>query len=234
MRFANAADGVRKLRIAQLLSVIFAIVTLLTLLLVLPDGNILKFRFLVILLGLSALVFSISILVLQLTGVSRAKRDERTFREAQTVLIVSLVIGVFQGIVSSLGGENSPIYFLLSLAGTALNIFSMYYIIQGISNLAVRLKDLELPLAGSRMLRLYIVVECSSILISILSKIMPNSDAAAMVLTGLGIGAAVFSLIAAILFYRYLARAERLLLTKRFDPEPSVYQTAAGQWGRVE
>ena len=120
MRFANAADGVRKLRIAQLLSVIFAIVTLLTLMLVLPDGNILKFRFLVILLGLSALVFSISILVLQLTGVSRAKRDERTFREAQTVLIVSLVIGVFQGIVSSLGGENSPPSSYLSIINQLL------------------------------------------------------------------------------------------------------------------
>lgn len=233
MRFLNAAEGVRKLRIALLLSFLTAAFALLPLLLMLLSGRAKTFRFVIILLGLVAFIFSIVILVLELMGVSRAKRDERSFRTARTLIIFSLVIGFFLGLSDRLAGENSPLSFLLNLASDVLNIFFIYYIIQGISNLAVRLKDLEFPVTGSRMLRFYIIVGCGSILISILSEIISNSEAGAVVLIVLRIVAAVLSLVVDILFYRYLTRAERMLRTKCFDPEPGVYWTEAGQWDRV-
>lgn len=216
MRLLNAYYGVRKLRIAQILGIIATAVSVLMLLIMLPDGGRERSGVL-LLLALAVFGLSIAILVMELSGVSQASRDERSFHKAMTVLIAALVIGFVDGFVNQLLGDDSPLDFILELAGKIVSIAGIYYIIQGIARLAVRLKDLPMAERGNRLFRLLLILQCSSLAVSIASKFISSGSSGGVLVTILLCAVFVLYIVGSVLYLRYLLQTEQMLLSRQIE-----------------
>lgn len=222
MRLLNAYYGVRKLRNAQILGIIASAVSIPMLLLTQLDES-RGLSVLLVLLALAVLGLSIAILVLELSGVSQASRDERSFHKAMKVLITGLVIGIVNGFIERFLGEDTPLDLILDLASDIVSLFALYYIIQSIARLAVRLKDLEMAEGGNRLFRLLLLLRCCALAISIASRFFPRSGSGSVLFPILICTNSLLSIVCTVLYLRYLLQTERLLLSRQIEqgPEPS-------------
>ena len=200
MKFPNAYHGVKRLFLAEILSIVTYVASLLSVLIV---SNIESLRGLLAIgsiLTPAILILGIVTFVIRFLALGRAAQDEEIFATAQLANLIYLVLTILNQFV-----ENS----LLGLAASIASICVTMLILTGIMRLALRLRDADVYDRGKLLKRLILFLIACPFLMALLAV-------APTVASGILIIVLVFAfllvlLVEAIMYVFYLKQAENML-----------------------
>lgn len=216
MRFPNAANGVKKLFTAEILSLIstFAMIIAVCLAVVaaagsnaqnITSGTVAAGMGTIILMAAAA-VLAIIAGILALIGLIQASKDEVAFKTALIATIISLVAAVIMGIFSRYSVVQSICQCIQNIMSVVVTVF----VIQGIINLAGRLKEREIAAKGKTLMTILIVIFALAFVASLISAIF--GGALASTIAGIiALVALVLDLIGYIIYLTLLAKAKKML-----------------------
>jgi len=187
MNFPNALDGIKKIRTAEILGIIVALVAAVT--------------------GIIAGILSIIAFIMRLVGYSRAGKDEPSFKTALYVAIAGIVLSV----LSSVFAKNATISAIFKVLIDVCQPIATYLVITGIMNLAGKLGNTEMKERGTKLFKIIIAMYVIAIIIDIVSAIFGKNATTAAISGVLGIVAAVLSIVTLVLYLGYLKRAVQML-----------------------
>lgn len=207
MRFANALRGVKTLRIAALLSLCAAALSMILAFLGL-------FGFFGRLDALYALAFTVlfglglAVLVVRLVGVSQAARDQSQFAEARMVILMGIAFSLVGGLVFQ---RDSLPYVLLRLLVSVFSIWASILIIKGILAFAELFRYEQMLPAGKRLIRVVLIVESLAAVMELLRILLPSSLSTNIIPAMITIVSLALQLRELVLFLRYLKGAAEML-----------------------
>ena len=222
MKYPNAANGVKKIFTAEILTLIAGLcsfVGAVLMLVALISGTsaaknssdaaaasalitgVVSTPFII-----AAAVLGIIAFILNIVGIGKASKDEPAFKIAFYAVFANIVIAVISAIFSG----NS---FVVSLMQTLSSVATlMVYVIQGIRNLSLRLNDHEMDDKGRTLFMIILVVLLIEFAASMTATIF-HAFAGSVVAAVLLLIATVLSLVQYILYLSYLAKAKKMLET---------------------
>lgn len=209
MQFPNAYQGVKRLFFAEILGII---TTLVSLMFVMIASGIKTFRGLLVfasiltplLLGLSFVTFVIRFLAL-----GRAAQDEESFATAQIANLISFGLTLLNQFV-----VKTPI---LSLVASIASICTIMFILSGIMNLALRLRDADTYDRGKFLKRLIWFLILSPFVLLLLAYLLKTSSAAAILVLVFALVYIVALIAEAVLYVCYLLKAKKMLHYARLE-----------------
>lgn len=216
MRFPNAASGVKKLFTAEILSLISTLAMIIAVCLAVvaaagsnaqnvTSGTIAAGMGTIILMAAAA-VLAIIAGILALIGLINASKDEIAFKTALIATIISLVAAVIMGIFSRYSVVQSICQCIQNIMSVVVTVF----VIQGIINLAGRLKEREVAAKGKTLMTILIVIFALAFVASLISAIF--GGALASTIAGIiALVALVLDLIGYIIYLTLLAKAKKML-----------------------
>lgn len=221
MQFPNAHKGISRIYTAEILMLIGVIPTVLAIFAGIvgiaaqnsPDGAGVAIGFAATA-GIFAIVggvLAIIALIMNITGVNLASKDEPTFKNALIWLIVGLVVSF---ISSALTSSNSGLADILKAIGNICSFLTTYYVITGIGVLADKLGNAEVKALGQKTLKLILysyVVLIAAMLIAGILTLVGAGQAGATVAMILSLVATVMSIIVFVLYLRLLSKAKKML-----------------------
>ena len=160
---------------------------------------------LLLIIVLAALVLSITGIILELVGVSRAARDMDSFSSARTALIVGLVISVASGFFS----QDSVLRSVMSLLNSVCSIFATMLILQATVDLAKVSQRPDVAERGQSMLRVVIGLMVAGLVLAVVQLIVPSSAQALNLV--LSLAGLALSLLQAFLLLRYYREVIEML-----------------------
>ena len=177
MKFPNAAKGVKKIYVAEVLTFIsllmilvvgvFAVIRIPTVMQESAIGDFAVIGGMILLLASAVLL--IVAFIINLVGMINASRDESSFKSALIFFIVSIVLTV----VSSLLGRVSVIAGgIVSLISSLVSILVTIFIIAGIVRLADRLNRGDTSAKGSKVLKLLVVLKLVAFIATVVATVM--------------------------------------------------------------
>ena len=218
MKFPNAHNGVKKVYTAEILSLIasitFVVAAVFAVVIALnvknSDAETAIEKIAGVYAGLA--VFSIigSILalvafVLNLAGINSAKKDDGAFK---TALIFALA-GVVTALISTFFSKNETVSSLTVIISNLLEMLVAYYVVQGIINLAGKLKKSDMIEQGIKVHLYLTIAYCVPIVVGFVSVILlKKANLAANILSLIS---AVLTLFVYFIYLRYLKKAIRML-----------------------
>ena len=235
MKYPNAYSGVKKIFSAEILSVIGAIVLIVSALLGLIafaagtaaqnaeaetasslSGIAVGFGIPTAILLLGAGVLSIVAFILQIVGVTRASKDERIFKNALFFILggviasaTNSITGAFSGIIGQTGLDLvSSICTNLSKIAT---ILVTYYIITGVIALAERIGNEKIEKQGKTILNLLLIMLVLSLIATVTSTVFQQSGTNDVIISVLSFAAGVIELISYIIYLVFLGRSKKML-----------------------
>lgn len=205
MRVPNALSGLKTLRAAALLAVCaVALTVVLTFIgLAVQTDSLLPALLAFLLLGVSVAVF-----VIELVGVSRAARDQSTFADARTVIIIGIALSLLGGLLFR--GEGIP-GAIAELLVSACGLWVKVLVIKGILAFAELYRNEDLTSEGTRLIRVVVISEGFAMAVDLLKAVLPAStgvSAALLILTFLSLALLIWQLIR---YLRCLKNAIELL-----------------------
>lgn len=215
MRFPNAYSGVSRIHTAQVLSVIVAVIALVvTVMSTGLDGDSIgsnsgtaAFIGAVAILGLAIAVLSIIALVMTISGINRASRDEPAFKLALAAVIVNIVVAAVGAAIK----DNQTVSHLISVVNSVAQMLAAFFVVRGIMNLADQLSDGEMVADGRRTLTLILIAFAVSAAFSVVGNFF-FSEATTPVASILLIASAVLSVVQYVVYLTYLSKAKRMLV----------------------
>ena len=210
MRFPYAYEGVKKIRTAELLYLIIAIGGLATAVMVAvasaskAEGAMAAG---IAVLALALGIIAIVAFIINLIGLSRASKDEKSFKNA---LLLTL-LGIILGFVSSAFSKNTMVTGLVDAVSSFLNVLIMIFVVRGVMNLATKLGNDEVIAKGNSILKKVIVVHMIGIIISVVGTVMQKSDTVMMIAAILLLIAAIIDVIVFFAYLKYLGKAVVML-----------------------
>lgn len=216
MRFPNAANGVKKLFTAEILSLISTVAMIIAICLAVvaaagsnaqnvTSGTIAAGMGTIILMAAAAVLVIIAG-ILALIGLIQASKDEVAFKTALIATIISLVAAVIMGIFSRYSVVQSICQCIQNIMSVVVTVF----VIQGIINLAGRLKEREIAAKGKTLMTILIVIFALAFVASLISAIF--GGALASTIAGIiALVALVLDLIGYIIYLTLLAKAKKML-----------------------
>lgn len=196
--YPNAAAGLKLLFYAEILTIIAAVVAVISglgaVVAVLLDsaGVAGLLAVLVVVAGIAAIVA----LVLNLVGLNKASADDQGYRTAFLITIANLVIGV----VSMFVGSESAFAAILDLVSTVLGIAVVYYVITVTSSLTQTIGNDELPGKGQTAWKVYLVGSVLVVAATVLGWIPALSGLA----NAVSVGGSIVQLVGYILYLIFL------------------------------
>ena len=213
LRFPNAYNGMKKLRISTLWSIIGVIITFFAYILAAsaktPFDTGLGFAGLLV---LAAFVIYIVSFVLMLIGIAKAKKDEPIFGKALTYIIIVIVLSVIGGLLNSIQSFIQVIINLLSLCITL-------EILNAIATLSVDCSDKETETKAANFKKLVFGLYGISMLFRICNMFSGANNSSSTFVIILTLLAALADIVLEVLYYRLLKRAEQMLMIARY-PKP--------------
>lgn len=218
MTYPNAANGVKKIFTAEILSLIAtvcAIATLIFSLTTLASANdsaaaaALTSGAGAILFGVGAGVLAIIAFIIQLIGVNKASNDEPAFKVALYAILAGILFSALSSILSNVGIAKS----IFDALGSVASLFVMIYVIQGIRNLADKLGDSAIDQKGASIFKVLIGMYVLIIIAQLIVLIFRNGSGA-LVAAVLALIALVLQLIVYILYISFLSKAKAMLASK--------------------
>ena len=203
MRFPNALEGMKKIRTSTILSLCLAVLAALIFFCSMTQSE--DVLPLLLIIVLAALVLSITGIILELVGVSRAARDMSSFSSARTVLIVGLVISVVSGFFS----QDSVLRSVMSLLNSVCSIFATMLILQATVDLAKVSQRPDVAERGQSMLRVVIGLMVAGLVLAVVQLIVPSSAQALNLV--LSLAGLALSLLQAFLLLRYYREVIEML-----------------------
>jgi multisubunit Na+/H+ antiporter MnhG subunit len=203
MRFPNALEGMKKIRTSTILSLCLAVLAALIFFCSMTQSE--DVLPLLLIIVLAALVLSITGIILELVGVSRAARDMDSFSSARTALIVGLVISVVSGFFS----QDSVLRSVMSLLNSVCSIFATMLILQATVDLAKVSQRPDVAERGQSMLRVVIGLMVAGLVLAVVQLIVPSSAQALNLV--LSLAGLALSLLQAFLLLRYYREVIEML-----------------------
>ena len=203
MRFPNALEGMKKIRTSTILSLCLAVLAALIFFCSMTQSE--DVLPLLLIIVLAALVLSITGIILELVGVSRAARDMDSFSSARTALIVGLVISVVSGFFS----QDSVLRSVMSLLNSVCSLFATMLILQATVDLANVSQRPDVAERGQSMLRVVIGLMVAGLVLAVVQLIVPSSAQALNLV--LSLAGLALSLLQAFLLLRYYREVIEML-----------------------
>ena len=218
MKFMNAYEGLKTLKLAEILNVIsIGIALLMSLMLVLKSGSMENIDvssqemgngFVIVLAGIVAFVLAISSFILQISGINKAKTDDESFDTALMFIIGGIVVAVIGGLAS--GWLES----LMSVVSKVLSLCITLYIIKGIRSVANRIEKTDTDKKGGIIFTVIIVLSVTAVVLGIVNVFAPSiSNIITLIIGGLNIARSI-------VFLTYLSEAVNMFGVKEEELDP--------------
>lgn len=196
MKYPNAYRGVKKIFSSD----VFAMITIVCLLLALIPP-----------LGLPLMIvagcLSIVSYVLLVVGICQAAKDEPTFLQARTAVIVALVCSLLRLFID----EGNLLYSIISLIESIASLCCSVFVIRGIIELARSLKNLRMSERGRKLIRLILILTICAFVLRLIASILTVSQTALVLAFILLLAYSAFSLAVSIKKLSYLNEATTML-----------------------
>ena len=223
MKFPHAANGVKKIFTAEILSLIAAALIIVAAVMAFSvvgsvegyeatksnaaaAGALVSSAGLLIF-GIGSLVLSLISFILNIVGVARASRDESAFKIALYALIAGLV---FTGLSSAFENLSGPLSGAMSALATVTELIVTLYVVQGIRLLASRLNNREVDNKGQKLYMIIFVVLIIRLIANILVAIFGGRFTTILALC-IFMVSTVLSLVQYIMYLIFLAKAKKML-----------------------
>lgn len=218
MKYPHAAKGINKIYIAEILSIIGAVLAVVLAVLIavnhidtsaggdeaaraLESANI-GVPFVVY--GIIMLLLMLAAYILHLVGVGTAMRDEENFRRAFWVLLASTAFGLLAAI---LGSSNPQVSNWLKVPSTLFELVATIFVLEGISNLAEDLGKKQIADLCTRCRSWFI----GALVLSAAAQVLVSLGGSGSVLnTSSGIASGLLQLIAYVVYLRVLYKARTM------------------------
>ena len=173
MKFPNAAKGVKRLFTAEILELIAAILSIIGIAMLIvtlaaaqsnAEGATIAAGTGTVVLLAGAAVLSLIGGIMALIGIINASRDEGAFKAALITIIISLCAAIVAGIFS----QNSTVQSICQILQNLMAIFVTVFVIQGVSNLAVKVGDSDVAQQGKSLLKIIVAIYVLSLIANIL------------------------------------------------------------------
>ena len=222
MKFPNAANGVKKIFTAEILSLIagicmFVMIVLLVVALaaanavsggsdgaavgaVASGAGTLVF-------GIGSGVLAIIAFILNIVGISKASKDEESFRMALYAVIGGIILTVIGTAFNNVNGYVSSIMQALQVVA---DLLVLLYVIQGIRYLSLKLNRPDIDRKGQNLFKIIFVVLVLQFIARIVVIIF-GGMAASITAAIIALIAVILSVIEYILYLAFLAKAKKML-----------------------
>ena len=222
MKFPNAANGVKKIFTAEILSLIsgicmFVMIVLLVVALaaakavsggadgaaagaVASGAGTLVF-------GIGSGVLAIIAFILNIVGISKASKDEESFRMALFAVIGGIILSVIGTAFNNVNGYVSSIMQALQVVA---DLLVLLYVIQGIRYLSLKLNRPDIDQKGQNLFKIIFIVLVLQFIARIVVIIF-GGMAASITAAILALIAVILSVIEYILYLAFLAKAKKML-----------------------
>ena len=217
MKFPNAFSGVKKIFVAEILSIIAAVLVLIFGIVGLSSvaagasaaaaqseagitGALVGFGFAAFF-GIASGIVLIIAYILQLVGVINGMKDEPAFKTSLIFIIVALACSI----ISSVASGNATVSSIFSVIQNIAQLCVTLFIIQGIRNLADKLGNTAVSDKGRKIYMLIAIIFGISILANIIALFAPA------IASILSIVASVISIVQIIIFLTFLSNAKKML-----------------------
>ena len=216
MSFKNAKDGIKKIRTGELLSLL-TIVTAFVMTVASGLAESMKqsgkneYYDTVMLIARIALfgelIISALSSILKILGIVQASKDSKKFSSALVFAGLSLAISV----VSTFFTKSKTVSDRISPVTGLLNVFTTYFVVTGIQELAEKIKDSALQKECEKSLFYILRAEIGSIVVQILGILFKNNSAVTAISAVAGIVTLVLSLISYLVYLGLLKKAAKAL-----------------------
>ena len=219
MLFPNAHNGVKKIYTAEILSLIGSILLIVAAILAVATASLAEaskaeaevgavagtaagFIFL----GLAGSVLTLIAFILNLIGITSAMKDEAAFKTA----LIFTIVGIAASALSSAFSTNDTVNSFIQILVTFSELFVSLYVVQGIMNLAAKLKDSNMVERGNKVRWWLVITFCIPSLVKLVSAIFALKEADAVAST-LSLISSVLTIVAYFIYLSYLAKAKKML-----------------------
>ncbi|MBR6228916.1 MAG: hypothetical protein IKQ97_04195 [Eubacterium sp.] len=220
MRFPNAAVGVKRIYIGEVLALFASIAVGIGLILGFAttegaaNGDVAAivdtaFNPLAWLVITTASIGGIALVVagiINLIGVYNASKDEESFKAALYLIFIGIVASLLGSILS----QNVFLSQIFSVASSVISLLTTLMIIAGISNLAMQLGNQAVQEKGQNIVKLIIITLAVSILIKLVLAIFRGSFGTAIAVV-LAIFAVLLELAQLVIYLSFLSQTNKML-----------------------
>ena len=217
MRYPNAAKGIKKIWIAEILSILAAL--LIAALVILVSANHVdtsisgeeavqvleaaKISGPIVVLGVGMLLMLVSYF-LNMAGIITASKDEAGLKRALWTLLASMAFGIVAAILEN---SNVKVANWLKIPSTLFELVVMIYVLEGIANLAKNLGKKDIA-DMSTQCRTWMM--CALILASAAEAFVAMGTEGSTLNTTSGVAAALLQIVAYVLYLRVLNKARKM------------------------
>lgn len=223
MKFPNAANGVKKIFTAEILSLISSVCVFVTIVLMLAalastagavsDGSdgaavsALASGAGTVVFGIATVVLAIIAFILNIVGITKASKDEESFKMALYALIGGIILSVIGSAFTNVNGYVSSIMQALQVVA---DLLVLLYVIQGVRYLALKLNRPDIDQKGQNLFK---IIFCVLVLqfIARMVVVIFGGQAASVTAAVIALIAVVLSFVQYILYLAFLAKAKKML-----------------------
>ncbi len=215
MKFPSAYKGVKKLFIAEILSVIAALLVLTTSVMSLVG---LKVEGALVAAGTTGLVASIALIVafiLSLIGLHQAGKDELQIQYSFCLTILAIILSLVAIILGAF--KDSSVCVTISgyvnIVVDVITVFALEFVLRGIATLADKLGDKNMAQKGRLLATLVLFLFAISIILGLFSSIITHNagDWVSTTIAVAALIAGIAELIVYILIFVYYGFATKML-----------------------
>ena len=213
MKYPNAANGVRKIFISEIIALSASVITVIVAVFAeayIEDSRMsIEFGVISIIMLLIIAIY-IAAYILQIVGIVRAGRDEPAFKVSLYSIIAELIITVLSGFFY----QNEAANMILGIAGDVAQFFLVHYIIHGIMHIADHMGKPEMTQKGKRIFIVIYTAIAFEIVVRIFEIIYGHERGESLSLP-FGIVANVLKTVENILFLIYIGKGNKILHEKK-------------------
>ena len=218
MRYPNAAKGIKKIWIAEILSILAAL--LIAALVILVSANHVdtsisgeeaaqvleaaKISGPIVVLGVGMMLLMLVSYFLNMAGIINASKDEAGFKRALWTLLASMAFGIVAAILEN---SNVKVANWLKIPSTLFELVVMIYVLEGIASLAKNLGKKDIA-DMSTQCRTWMM--CALILASAAEAFVAMGTEGSTLNTTSGVAAALLQIVAYVLYLRVLNKARKM------------------------
>lgn len=159
--------------------------------------------------ALCAAVLLIVALIMQLVGLNQLKVQNKPFRWAFNLAIISLIVGFVSGLLSSVESMK----FVAGLADICSDFFEILitiFVIKGIMELAAVMGEDKMVKKGQHVYNVILALLVISIALNVVAGFIQNSEAMLVVAGVLSIVGSILSIVAVLMYLSYLSRSVKM------------------------
>ena len=212
--FPNALDGIKKIRTAELLVLITAVIALVLGGLTLGAGR--SNNTDVIngatvagagVLGVISAVLLLVAFILDLIGLSRASKDEKSFKNALMLTLAGIVLSVVSGALT----KNATVSGIVSTVNDLIGVAVFVMVVRGIMNLAGKLDREDIQKKGAGLIKTMAAVYVLGIIAALVATLLQRNQTTMTIAGILLIVSGVLEIIVFLTYFGYLGKAVKML-----------------------